>query len=72
MRASPSSSDKPFISCVPSYFFLRTLFQSFGDFFLDEMHNDIAVVALILTFLTLNIVLMNLLIAMMASTYEEV
>ena len=61
-----------YLSCRPANFFLRTLFQSFGEFFLDDMKNDASVMFLILTFLILNIVLMNLLIAMMASTYETV
>ena len=65
-------SDSLYMSCMPSYFFMRTLFQSFGEFFLEELDNDASVLFLILTFLVLNIVLMNLLIAMMASTYEKV
>ncbi len=65
-------SDSLYMSCRPAYFFMRTLFQSFGEFFLEELDNDASVIFLILTFLVLNIVLMNLLIAMMASTYEKV
>lgn len=80
-----------FMSCRPSYFILRTLFQvcfapwvashrphlsqpcprltsslfqSFGEFFLEEMNNDASVAFLVITFLILNVILMNLLIAM--------
>ena len=53
------------ISCRHNaYWFMRTLFQSFGEFFLEELDNDASVIFLIITFLVLNIVLMNLLIAM--------
>lgn len=64
--------DMLYMSCRPAYFFMRTLFQSFGEFFLEELDNDASVIFLVVTFLVLNIVLMNLLIAMMASTYEKV
>jgi hypothetical protein len=63
--------DFVFLQCRPANFFTRTLFQSFGEFFLEDMNNDASVIFLIITFLILNIVLMNLLIAMMATTYEE-
>ena len=39
-----------------------------GELFLDEMTNDWAVVWIILIFLVNNVVLMNLLIAMMSNT----
>jgi len=65
--------DALYMSCRHNaYWFMRTLFQSFGEFFLEELDNDASVIFLIITFLVLNIVLMNLLIAMMASTYEKV
>ena len=38
------SGDKLFMSCQMSYFYLRTLFQSFGDFYIDEMHNAASLV----------------------------
>ena len=59
------------IQCRSTYILLRTLFQSFGDFYLDEMANTPAVFYLIFTFILLNVVLLNLLIAMMSSTYER-
>ena len=40
----------------------RTVFQSFGEFYMDEMTNDWSVVIVIAIFLLMNIVLMNLLI----------
>ena len=67
-----NEEERLWMSCRPSYFILRTLFQSFGDFYLEEMNNDAGVAFVIITFLILNVVLMNLLIAMMASTYEKV
>lgn len=61
-----------FMSCWRSYWFFRTVFQAFGEFYMDEMTNTWAVIFVIMVFLLLNVVLMNLLIAMMASTYEKV
>ena len=60
------------IACEWGYVVLRPLFQSFGEFFLEEMPNPYSIVVLLLNFVILNIVLMNLLIAMMASTYSKV
>jgi hypothetical protein len=59
------------MECRSTYILMRTLFQSFGEFYLDEMQNTPSFVFLIVTFILLNVVLLNLLIAMMASTYER-
>ncbi len=59
------------MQCRSTYILLRTLFQSFGEFYLDEMANTPAMFYLVFTFILLNVVLLNLLIAMMSSTYER-
>jgi hypothetical protein len=61
-----------YVSCWRSYWFVRTVMQAFGEFYMDEMTNDWSIVLVILTFFVMNIVLMNLLIAMMANTYETI
>jgi len=48
------------------------IFQGFGELFLDEMTNEWSVAIVILTFIFLNVVLLNLLIAMMSGTYTQV
>jgi hypothetical protein len=58
-------------SCHWSYIFIRPMFQSFGEFSLSEMKTAPSLIFLIFTFLVLNLVLMNLLIAMMAGIYEQ-
>ena len=58
-------------SCHWSYIFIRTMFQSFGEFSLSEMKTAPSLIFLIFTFLVLNLVLMNLLIAMMAGIYDQ-
>ena len=60
-----------YLSCWQSYWFFRTLFQSFGEFYLDEMTNAWAVIFVITMFFLMNVVLMNLLIAMMSNTYAQ-
>ena len=64
--------DFEYMHCWQSWWFFRTLFQAFGEFYLDEMTNDLSIVIVIALFILMNIVLMNLLIAMMAGTFEEV
>merc|ERR1719183_2083029 len=65
-RGLTSEERYEFMSCWRSYWFFRTVFQAFGEFYMDEMTNSWAVVFVIMVFLLLNVVLMNLLIAMMA------
>jgi hypothetical protein len=62
------------MECKPSYILIRTLFQSFGDIstYLPEMTSSPAIIFLIFIFVLLNVVLMNLLIALMSSTYNSV
>ena len=67
-KCTDGDLDSP--ECRPIYILLRTLFQSFGELYLDEISNTPSMVFLILTFILLNMVLLNLLIAMMASTYQ--
>jgi hypothetical protein len=66
-----SISDSGRSSCHWSYIFIRPMFQSFGEFSLAEMNNSPSLIFLVLTFFVLNLVLMNLLIAMMSGTYEK-
>jgi hypothetical protein len=61
-----------YMKCIPFNFFVRTLFQSFGEFFLDDMGNLTSLLIFFLLFIITNILLMNLLVALMTSTYEEV
>ena len=62
-----------YMSCErQSYWVFRTVYQSFGEFFLEEAHSQLTVVILAIAFLILNIMLMNLLIAMMSSTYDDI
>jgi hypothetical protein len=62
------------MQCKASYILIRTLFQSFGDIstYLPEMTSSPAIIFLIFIFVLLNVVLMNLLIALMSSTYNSV
>ena len=66
------AGDFVYASCSTLWPFYRTLFQGFGEFFLEEMTNELSVLFLVLTFLILNVILLNLLIAMMSGTYAEV
>ena len=52
--------------------FQSTHLQGFGELFLEEMTNIVSFIILIVTFVILNVVLLNLLIAIMSGTYEEV
>jgi hypothetical protein len=61
------------MECSSAYVILRPMFQSFGEFgsFFFEM-SLINVVLLLVMYFILNLVLINLLIAMMASTYNAI
>jgi hypothetical protein len=61
-----------YMKCIAVNFFFRTLFQSFGEFFLNDMGNLTSLIFFILLFIITNVLLMNLLVALMTSTYEEV
>ena len=60
--------DYVFAACTPLWFFSRTLLQGFGELFLEEMTNFVSFFFLIMTFVMLNVVLLNLLIAIMSGT----
>ena len=49
--------------CIPVWWLLRTLLQGFGELFLDEMENELAFTFAVLAFIVLNVMLLNLLIA---------
>jgi hypothetical protein len=61
-----------YIACVFSYVFFRPMLQSFGEFSLSEMTNVYSFIFLLVTYFFLNLVLINLLIATMSSTYSKV
>jgi hypothetical protein len=63
-RIPADQEDYEYVTCWQSWWFLRTVFQAFGEFYLDEMTNDWSIVFVIIIFFLMNIVLMNLLIAM--------
>lgn len=60
--------DYVFAACTPLWFFWRTLLQGFGELFLEDMTNGVSFFFLIMTFVMLNVVLLNLLIAIMSGT----
>ena len=67
------SEDGGWTACqLDTWWFIRTLFQGFGEVYLNEMQNGLMVAFVIFGFVLLNIVLLNLLIAMMSGTYEAV
>jgi len=72
IAGDPEAADYSEASCLPSWWFVRTLLIGFGDLYLDEMTNVPAVFGAIVAFVVLNVVLMNLLIAIMSGTYEDV
>jgi len=72
LQEPADQEDFEYVTCWPSWWFVRTIFQAFGEFYLDEMTNDWSVLVVIVIFFIMNVVLMNLLIAMMAGTYESV
>ena len=49
--------------CFWGYSFYKTVFQSFGELFLEDIRNETSAFFLIVTFFILNVMLMNLLIA---------
>jgi len=63
-RVPADQEDYEFVTCWPSWWFFRTVFQAFGEFHLDEMSNDWSILIVIVVFFLMNIVLMNLLVAM--------
>jgi len=72
VSGDPEMADYSVANCLSFWWFLRTLLQGFGELYLEEMTNVVAVMVAIAAFVILNVVLMNLLIAMMSGTYEDV
>ena len=62
-----------YMQCANSrfYLFFRTIFQSFGELFLEDARNEMSIVVIIFLFLVFNIVMLNLLIAQMSNTYSN-
>jgi hypothetical protein len=71
-----SGDDDPpengYIGCSFAYVLIRPMLQSFGEFSLTEMTNLYSFAFLLVTYFFLNLVLINLLIATMSSTYATV
>jgi hypothetical protein len=70
-----SGGDLPengYIACSFAYVLIRPMLQSFGEFSLSEMTNFYSFAFLLITYFFLNLVLINLLIATMSSTYASV
>jgi hypothetical protein len=70
-----SGDDLPengYIGCSFAYVLIRPMLQSFGEFSLTEMTNFYSFAFLLVTYFFLNLVLINLLIATMSSTYATV
>jgi len=60
------------MNCWRSWWLIRTYYQSFGQPFFEELTNDAANEVTILMWPIMNLMMVNLLIAMMNSTYTEV
>ena len=69
---STDLSENGYIACSFAYVFMRPMLQSFGQFALAEMTNLYSFFFLLVTYFFLNLVLINLLIATMSSTYAKV
>ena len=54
------------------WWIVRTIWQGFGELFLEDMTNALAVIIVLMAFITLNVILLNLLIAMMSGTFETI
>ncbi|EKX48626.1 hypothetical protein GUITHDRAFT_105770 [Guillardia theta CCMP2712] len=59
-----------FITCYPTWWIYRAMLLSWGDIHMEEMTNDASIGFLILTYVVLNVILLNLLIALMTDTYQ--
>jgi hypothetical protein len=55
-----ANADSGLLSCIESYWIIRPLFQSFGEFALKEITNVPSLLILIFTFMVLNLMLINL------------
>ena len=71
-RAGVADGSDSYMSCISWFPFFRTVFQSFGEFFeFDGITNFPMIFFLIITFFITNVLLMNLLIAMMSATFND-
>lgn len=59
-------------SCWETWWIVRTYFQSFGEPFFSEMNSDASMLGLMICWIVMNIILVNLLIARMSSTYSRI
>ena len=67
LKHASEDMDSGILSCMTSYWFIRPLFQSFGEFALNEVTNVPSLVFLIFTFVILNLMLINLFIGELPS-----
>jgi hypothetical protein len=68
---SSAASGYMFSECLPQWWFFRTVLQGFGELFIEDMNNVLSVLIVTAAFIVLNVILLNLLIAMMAGTFEK-
>ncbi|KAJ1482776.1 hypothetical protein T484DRAFT_2637325 [Baffinella frigidus] len=61
-----------YAGCTTWWWFSRTVLQSFGEFSLEEMTTGISIIWLMILFMVVNLILYNLLIALMSSTFERI
>lgn len=60
------------MSCWPSWWLLKLFFQSMGEFYNDDIRTDAEMITLMLMFVVMNIMLLNLLIAIMSNSFTEI
>eukprot|EP00293_Proteomonas_sulcata_P014149 CAMPEP_0184298546 /NCGR_PEP_ID=MMETSP1049-20130417/9339_1 /TAXON_ID=77928 /ORGANISM="Proteomonas sulcata, Strain CCMP704" /LENGTH=530 /DNA_ID=CAMNT_0026608707 /DNA_START=47 /DNA_END=1639 /DNA_ORIENTATION=+ len=80
MNGSVDGNDSPYdcehemadYKCTSWWFFVRTFFQAMGEPMLVEHRTDASVITLVFLFIIMNVVLLNLLIAIMSNTYQDV
>jgi hypothetical protein len=58
--------------CLPVWWLLRSVWAGFGQIALEEMTNTLAIFVSLIAFVILNVVLVNLLIALMSGTYQRI
>jgi len=65
--------DIPLAACWRGWWVIRTFVQAFGgEIWLDEMQTDAALFSVMILFVVMNLLMLNLLIAIMSASYEVV
>uniref|UniRef100_A0A7S0EPH8 Ion transport domain-containing protein n=1 Tax=Hanusia phi TaxID=3032 RepID=A0A7S0EPH8_9CRYP len=60
-----------YVTCYSIWWIYRTMLMSWGDFHIEEMTSDASILFFIMAYIVLNIILLNLLIALMSDTYQS-